>query len=66
VQGRVILNATLSEGGNLENIQVVASPDPRLSELAVKAFRTWRYKPARCGGKPVQVYITSTMSFNVH
>jgi TonB family protein len=66
VQGTVILKAALTEEGELRDIQVAASPNSRLTELAVEAFRKWQYKPARCAGKPVQVYITSTMSFDLN
>jgi TonB family protein len=64
VRGTVIMKAALTEEGKLENIQVSSSPDSKLSELAVEAFQKWRYKPATCAGKPVPVYITSTMSFD--
>jgi protein TonB len=66
VRGTVVMKAHLTEQGKLLHIEVSSSPDPRLSELAVEAFQKWRYKPAHCAGKPVQVYITSTMSFKPH
>lgn len=65
VQGKVVLKASLTSEGTLEDIQVSASPDSRLSKLAVEAFQKWRYKPAHCAGKPVQVYLTSTMNFGL-
>lgn len=64
VQGTVVMKAALTAEGKLENIQVSSSPDSKLSELAVEAFEKWRYKPATCAGKPVTVYITSTMKFD--
>jgi TonB family protein len=60
------MKAALTEEGRLRDIEVSSSPDRRLSELAVEAFGKWQYKPARCAGKPVEVYITSTMNFDVH
>ncbi|MEO8349820.1 MAG: energy transducer TonB [Acidobacteriota bacterium] len=65
VQGRVVMKASLTAEGELENIQVSESPDSRLSKLAVEAFQKWQYKPAHCAGKPVRVYITSTSNFRV-
>jgi TonB family protein len=65
VQGKVVLKAYLDGEGKLRNIQVSSSPDSRLSELAVEAFQKWQYRPARCAGKPVPVYITSTLSFDL-
>jgi TonB family protein len=59
------MKAALTEEGKLRDIQVSSSPDSRLSDLAVEAFEKWQYKPARCAGKPVQVYITSTMNFDL-
>ena len=66
VQGKVVMRALLNVEGKLQDVQVVSSPDPRLSELAIEAFRKWRYKPATCAGKPVPVTITSTTSFDQH
>lgn len=65
VRGKVVMKASLSPEGRLENIQVSASPDSRLSKLAVEAFERWRYKPAHCAGKPVRVSITSSMNFGL-
>jgi protein TonB len=64
VRGTVVMKAALTAEGKLENIRVSSSPNSELSELAVEAFQKWRYKPATCGGKPVEVYITSTMKFD--
>jgi periplasmic protein TonB len=66
VQGKVVMRALLTAEGELQDVRVMSSPDPRLSELAVAAFRKWRYKPATCAGKPVPVEITSTTSFDLH
>ncbi len=65
VHGKVVLKSSLSEEGQLENIQVSESPDSRLSKLAVEAFQKWQYEPAHCAGKPVRVYITSTTKFDL-
>lgn len=58
------MKATLTAEGKLENIQVSSSPNSKLSELAMEAFEKWRYRPAICAGKPIEVYITSTMRFD--
>jgi TonB family protein len=60
------MRALLTAEGELQDVRVMSNPDPRLSELAVAAFRKWRYKPATCAGKPVPVTITSTTSFDLH
>jgi TonB family protein len=66
VQGKVVMTATLRADGVLQDIKVSSSPSPYLSKLAVEAFQRWRYKPARCGGEPIQVYITTTMTFGLY
>jgi TonB family protein len=65
IQGTVVMKGTVSAAGKVENIEVKSSPDPRLSELAVEAFRRWKYEPAHCADEPVAVYVTVTTRFSV-
>lgn len=54
LQGRVVVNLTVSETGDVENVEVV-SGDPVLARSAVDAAKKWKFKPFIKNGKPIQV-----------
>jgi protein TonB len=54
VQGTVVLAATISKAGTIENLRVV-SGNPMLQQNAMDAVRQWRYKPYLLNGEPVEV-----------
>jgi protein TonB len=54
VQGTVVLQATISKTGAIENLHVVSGP-PMLQQAALDAVKTWRYKPYLLSGEPVEV-----------
>jgi protein TonB len=54
VQGTVILQATISKTGAIENMKVVSGP-PMLQQAAMDAVRSWRYRPYLLNGEPVEV-----------
>jgi protein TonB len=54
VQGTVVLAATISKAGTIENLRVV-SGQPMLQQAALDAVKTWRYKPYLLDGQPVEV-----------
>ena len=54
IQGTVVLQATISKGGTIENLRVLSGP-PMLQQAAEEAVRTWRYKPYLLNGDPVEV-----------
>jgi TonB family protein len=64
VGGTVILQGFVTTDGTVEEIGVVESPSNDLTEGAIASFRTWRYRPAQCDGKPIRVYVRATMTFN--
>ncbi len=68
IEGEVVAQGVLNPDATFEDIKIVSSPSEALSELAVKAFRKWRYKAAFCRdwGKPIRVYITMTLTFALH
>lgn len=66
IAGSVVLQGTLSGGEAPEAFKIISSPDQRLTDLAVEAFRAWRYKPAVCDGMPIDTYITVTFSFKLN
>jgi TonB family protein len=65
VVGIVIVEAIIDEQGNVTNAKVVKGLPMGLSESAVDAIQTWKFKPATFEGRPVKVYYTLTVNFQV-
>jgi protein TonB len=64
VQGTVVIAATISKSGSIENLHVVSGP-PLLVSSAVEAVKTWRYRPYLLNGDPVEVETTINVVFNL-
>ena len=62
VDGAVVLHATISKAGTIENVSVISGP-PMLRQAALDAVRTWRYKPYLLDNEPVQVETTVNVIF---
>jgi TonB family protein len=63
IQGTVVLDATVSKEGLIENLRVVKSPAESLSRSALDAVRTWRYRPYLLNGAPIAVVTTVNVNF---
>ena len=65
IQGTVVLDATISKLGEVENLQII-SGHPILAPAAIDAVKDWKYNPYLVNGEPVdvqtQVQITFTLS----
>jgi protein TonB len=64
IQGTVVLQATISKTGSIENLRVISGP-PMLRQAAIDAVQTWRYKPYLLNGEPVEVETTVNVVFNL-
>jgi protein TonB len=64
IQGQVVLQATISKQGTIENLQVI-SGHPMLTQAALDAVRQWKYKPYLLSGEPVEVDTTITVNFTL-
>ncbi len=64
IQGIVVLQATISKSGSIQNLRVVSGP-PMLQQAAMDAVRSWRYKPYLLNGEPVEVETTINVVFNL-
>jgi protein TonB len=64
VQGTVILEATISTSGSIENLRVVSGP-AMLRQAALDAVSQWRYRPYLLNGEPVAVETTVNVVFNL-
>ena len=64
VTGTVVLKATISKTGIIENLHVVSGP-AMLSQAAVDAVRTWRYNPYKLNNEPVEIDTTVNVIFTL-
>jgi protein TonB len=62
VAGTVVLQATISKTGSIQNLHVVSGPE-MLRGAAMDAVRTWRYKPYKLNNEPVDVDTTVNVVF---
>jgi len=63
-QGTVVLEATISKRGTIENLHVVSGP-PLLVQAALDAVSTWLYRPYLLNGEPVDVETTVNVNFSL-
>jgi TonB family protein len=64
ITGTVVLQATISKTGEVENLSVVSGP-AMLQQAALDAVKTWRYKPYLLNGLPVEVETTVNLIFSL-
>jgi len=64
VSGVVVLQATISKTGTIENLKVISGP-PMLQGAATDAVRSWRYRPYLLNGDPVEVETTVNVVFTL-
>jgi len=62
LSGTVMLQATISKEGTIENLRV-NSGQAMLRQAAVDAVSTWRYRPYRLNGLPVEIDTTIKVVF---
>ncbi len=64
VQGTVVLQATISKSGAIENLQIISGP-AMLQQAAIDAVKTWRYRPYLLNDQPVEVETTVNVIFKL-
>lgn len=64
VQGRVLLQATISKEGEVEQLHVIDG-DPILRPAALDAVSKWRYRPYMVNGRPVEVSTNIRVDFRL-
>jgi periplasmic protein TonB len=64
VQGFVILEAVISQNGDVQSVRVLRS-QPLLDAAAVEAVQQWRFTPTLLNGEPVPVVMTVTVNFRL-
>jgi protein TonB len=63
-EGTVVLAATISKAGTIENLRVISGP-AILQRSALDAVKTWRYSPYLLDGQPVEVETTVNVIFSL-
>src|SRR5215813_6709065 len=62
VSGIVVLEATITQKGTVEEIRVI-SGHPLLIEAAIACVKQWQYEPTLLNGSPVAVILTAKVRF---
>ncbi len=65
VQGVVILEAIIDRAGNVNQVRVLKGLPMGLTESAVEAASSWKFRPATRNGEPVAVYFNLTIRFSL-
>jgi protein TonB len=64
IQGIVIIEATISRHGTIENLKVTEGP-PMLRQAAIDAVAAARYRPFLLNGEPVEVQTSIHVIFSL-
>jgi TonB family protein len=64
--GVCTLGANVEPNGSTSHVHVLRSVGKDLDEKAIKAVKTWKFKPATLNGKPVAVQIVVQVSFHLY
>jgi protein TonB len=62
--GTVVLQATISRNGTIENLRAVGGP-ALLQQAAIDAVQQWRYRPYLLNREPVEVETTVNVEFTL-
>ncbi len=65
LEGTVVLQATISRTGGIENLRVISGP-MMLQQAALNAVQQWQYRPYLLNGEPVAVETTINVIFKLH
>jgi len=65
IGGAVTVHALVGENGRVRDA-FCEEQDRGFNEPALTAVRQWIFKPARCGGRPVAVWVVVPIKFSAH
>jgi len=63
-EGKVILEIVVGRTGEVEDVKILKS-NPLFDAAAMEAVRKWKYQPALQSGRPVKVFLTVIVDFNL-
>jgi protein TonB len=64
IQGAVVLAATISKAGTIDNLHALSGP-PLLVPAAIDAVSQWRYRPYILNSEPIEVETQITVNFSL-
>jgi protein TonB len=64
IEGIVVVSFDVLENGTVANITIVSGPE-ELRENVLKTVATWRFEPAKRGGKPYRTRLTRSIRFRL-
>jgi len=64
IEGKVVLDARIDRNGVIETLSV-RTGHPLLAESALQTVRTWRYRPTKLNGVPVEVDTDIEVTFTL-
>jgi TonB family protein len=66
LQGVVIAQVRVSTNGSVEKVKIVRTPNPALSDAAVRSVRNWSFRAARnAQGESVPVIVDVAVTFRL-
>jgi protein TonB len=66
LEGVVVVEAVIDEHGNVVDARPLRLLGFGCTEAALTAVRSWRYRPATLNGRPVSVFLTVTVTFELN
>jgi protein TonB len=66
ISGIVIVECTISKGGDVTDIHVLKPLPFGLDQAAVDAVKRWKFKPGTLNGQPVDVIFNLTVNFKLN
>lgn len=66
ITGIVILEAAITEEGQIENLAILKSLGPAIDMAGIDAVRQWKFKPGVRDGKPIPVLFNLTINFKLN
>jgi protein TonB len=65
IEGIVIVQLVLDKNGRVTDAKALKSLPMGLTEATLETVRGWQYEPATLNGKPVEVYMSITVTFSL-
>lgn len=65
LDGPIVVEFVIDEEGHVADPRLLTLQDPVLGLAAMDPLRTWLYEPGRLEGKPIKIYFTLTVNFEV-
>ncbi len=65
IKGVVVLAARITKQGAMSELEIIASPDPILSNSALEAVGKWTFKPYLLNGEPIELDTVVAVNYHI-